>query len=77
MGFEPGQVDPSPADDESGVPLPSPATGLFGVYIKPEAAKILAATKKGSLLRSEPMHEMIKRGYAPASIRTLRRLVQS
>ena len=30
--FEPGQVDPNPADDESGVPLPIPATGLGGVY---------------------------------------------
>jgi len=47
VGFEPGQVDPNPADDESGVPLPIPATGLFGVYTKVEAAKIFAATKSG------------------------------
>ena len=75
--FEPGQVDHNPADDESGVPLPIPATGLGGVYTKLEAAKILAATKKGSSLRSEIMHGMIKQGYAPATIRTLQRLVQS
>ena len=75
VGFKPGQVDPSPADDGSRVPLHIPATGLFGVYTKPEAAKILAATKKGSLMRTKTMHEMVKRGYALASIRTLRRLV--
>ena len=71
------QADPVPDDDTSRPTLPIPANGLFGVYRKPEAARILAATKKGSLLRSQTMHEMIKRGYAPASPRTLQRLVQS
>ena len=71
------QADPVPDDDESGPTLPIPANGLFAVYRKPEAARILAATKKGSLLRSQTMHAMIKRGYAPASPRTLQQLVQS
>ena len=71
------QADPAPDDDESGPSLPIPANGLFGVHRKPEAARILTATQKGSLLRSQTKHEMIKQGYAPASPRTLQRLVQS
>lgn len=37
----------------------------------------LAATKKGSLLRSQILYEMIKRGYDPVSSCTPRQLVQS
>ena len=55
-----GEADPTCGDDESRVPLPLPVDGLFDVYIKSKAAIILTATKKGSLLRSQTMHEMIK-----------------
>ena len=66
----------NPADDDSSVPLPIPASGFYGRYSQPEAAKILGATKKGTSMRSQTMQEMMKRGYAPASKSYLSKLVK-
>ena len=63
-----GQAGPVTNNDESGLPLSPSVNGLFGVYSMPKAATILATTKKGSQLRSQTMHAIIKRGSSKAML---------
>ena len=57
-----------------GATIPIPINGA--TYSKREALSHISLTRKGTSQRSSLMHGMIKKGYAPASVRYLQLLMK-
>ena len=71
-------VSPQCSDDKESatMALPTPINTATMVYSKPEAVRILSRTKRQTTERRNMMFAMIKRGWAPTSDITLRRLMK-